>query len=173
MQDRDTRIRHPHAATVTRAGGKKRVQVHDPRVSVTMKTRGCELVIFFDDLSGEGPIREIRLLPDTATLEPSVLRQFMPRAPLYAQYARAAIKFNRGEVRESLMALRDVGATRRGLGEDFYRQVARQYAELVAEGERHPVKALAEMNYVTISTASRWISGARNRNLIEEREEES
>jgi hypothetical protein len=158
MQDRDTVIRHPHSKA-------------DRRTSVTMKTRGCDLVLFFDDLSGDGPVRELRLLPDTATLDPGVFRQFMPQAPLYFQYARAAIKFDRGQVRESLVALRDVGATRRGLGEDFYRQVARQYETLIAEDEKHPVKALAAMNYVTISTASRWISGARARGLIEERKE--
>jgi hypothetical protein len=67
-------------------------------------------------------------------------------------------------------ALRDLGSTRRGLSPDHYRQVADQYAWLLAEGEKHPVKALGEMHHVTISAASRWIKEARRRGLIDEKE---
>jgi hypothetical protein len=133
-----------------------------------MKDRGCELVLFFSDGSGDGPVLEMRLLPDSETLEPRTLRQFAPQAPLYASYARAAMQFRHDEAGSALMALRQVGATRRGLGNEFYKVIARSYAALVDEGERYPVKALAEQNHVVISTASRWIKEARRRGYITE-----
>lgn len=171
MRDRDTVIRTPHDATVTRVAGKRRVEVHDPRTSVTMKEHGCELVLFFDDLGRQGPVREVRILPDTKNLEPRTLRQLLPKAPVYIQYARAAMSDNVEAWRSSAQALRKVGATRRGLGEDFYRVIAESHAALLAEGEPHPVKALADMHQVGISTASRWIKEARRQGLIAERGE--
>jgi transposase len=65
------------------------------------------------------------------------------------------------------MALREMGATKRGLGDYVYRVVAESYKAIVLEGEQHPVKALAEMHIVDISTASRWISEAKRRGLID------
>jgi hypothetical protein len=98
-----------------------------------------------------------------------VLRQFAPRSPLYLQYARAAMTDNDDDWTGSLRALREIGATRRGLGDEFYRQIGSNYAAITAEGEPHPVKALAEMHHVVISTASRWITEARRRGYITER----
>lgn len=138
----------------------------DPRVSVSMKDRGCEFVLFLPDSSGEGDLLELRVLPDTEKLEPRILRQFVPQAPLYLDYARAVMQLRDGDVREALQALRHVGATRRGLGEDFYRLVAQEYRALVDEGERYPVKALSELHHVVISTASRWIKEARRRGYV-------
>ena len=141
----------------------------DKRVAVSMKDRGLELLLFFDDLSGEGPVREVRLLPDDKELTPTALRSFMPRSALYVQYARASITFEDSDtLREMLLSLREVGATRRGLPTEFYRVVARSYDSLMQEGEQHPVKALAAMHHVTISAASRWIKEARRRGYIEE-----
>lgn len=170
MLDSETVIQVPHDATVTRVRGKKQVEVHDRRVSVSMRDRGVEIVFFFDDLSGEGPVREIRLLPDKENLSPHVLRRLMPQSALYARYARAAMQFKAGEAREALKALRDLGSTRRGLGDDLYRIVAHNYMALLADGERYPVKALAGMHYVSEPTASRWIKGARERGYIPDRE---
>lgn len=141
----------------------------EDRVVVSMKSHGCELLVFFTDLSGEGPIQEFRLLPDSSELEPKTLRQFAPQAPLYVQHARAMIRWDRGEIAETAAALRTIGATRRGLGDDFYKLVAQNYEALVAEGERHPIKALAEMHHVVVSTTSRWVTEARNRGLIPQR----
>lgn len=145
----------------------------DPRTSVSMKTHGCELVLFFDDPGRQGPLRELRLLPDSAELEPSVVRRFAPQAPLYVQYARAAMTDDDEGWVGSLQALREIGATRRGLGDEFFKVVARGYTALVAEGEPHPVKALAEMHHVVISTASRWIKEARRRGYIQDGGEQS
>jgi hypothetical protein len=140
----------------------------EPRVVVSMKTYGCELLLFFDDLGRDGPLRELRLLPDSAELEPRVLSQFAPKGPLYLQYARATMTDDDDNWRGSLEALREVGTTSRGLGDEFYRRIARQYAAIVAEGEPHPIKALGKMNHVVISTASRWVKEARRRNHIRE-----
>jgi hypothetical protein len=154
MLDSETVIRTPHSDD-------------DTRTSVSIKSHGCELVLFFDDPGRQGPLRELRLLPDSAELKPRVMRQFASQSPLYVQYARAAMTENDDDWRGSLQALRELGATRRGLGDEFYKLVAQTYRALVAAGEPHPVKALAEMQPVDISTASRWIKEARRRDLIE------
>lgn len=153
MLDAETVIRSEHARD-------------DKRTSVTIKEHGLELLLFFDDLSGEGPLRELRLLPAEEQLEPKVLRRFAPQSPLYLQYARAAIQVKREDMRSALLGLRAVGATRRGLGADFFKIIATNYEALIAEGEPHPVTALAAMHSVTISSASRWIKEAKQRGLI-------
>jgi hypothetical protein len=155
MFDRDTVIRKPHSKD-------------DPRVSVTMKEHGCDLTVFFDELGGEGPVRELRLAPDTDELEPKVLRRFFPRAPLYVQYARLATKFDVDEAVALARELREFGGPRRGLSADFYKVIAHTYNALVDEGEPHPVKALAGIHHVTVSGASRWIKEAKRRDLIKE-----
>jgi hypothetical protein len=66
--------------------------------------------------------------------------------------------------------MRQAGRTTRGLDNEHYRLVAEQYRALVANGERSPVKAIAEMNHVTISAASGWIAGARGRKHLEPKE---
>ena len=138
----------------------------DERVCVSMKTEGLELRLYFADLSAEGPVLELRLLPELEQLEPKALRRLIPTAPLYAQYARAAIRFEREDVRGAVQALRQVGRPGRKLGAEFYRHIARHYEALVAEGEPHPVKALGLMHNVSISAASRWITEAKRLGLI-------
>ena len=56
-----------------------------------------------------------------------------------------------GDAQTALEALRQIGRPGRGLSDDFYRLVAQQYKALVAEGEKYPVKALAEAQPVHIS----------------------
>jgi hypothetical protein len=48
--------------------------------------------------------------------------------------------------------------------------VAAVYNALVEEGEPHPVKAMAAMYDRTISAASRWIDGARQRGFLPAKE---
>jgi hypothetical protein len=151
MLDRDTQIRAPHSKS-------------DKRVSVTMFEAGAALTLFFADLSGEGPVLEVRITP--AGTEPLEAWQLMPSLPLYQQYARAAIAFRDDDARAALRALRKVGPTRRGLSDDAYRSVAQLYTAFVHEGERYPIKRLAEDQKVDISTASRWVTGARDRGYL-------
>jgi hypothetical protein len=142
-----------------------------PPWSVTMTTQGCELEVVLDGKraadAAHGELLEVRIRPAADRLEPHVLRRLMPQAPLYLNLARAFMQ-SPDDAREALRALREVGATRRGLGDDFYRRIARDYTTLVGQGERHPVKALAELHHVVISTASRWVKEARRRSYIEE-----
>jgi hypothetical protein len=139
----------------------------DPRVCVEMHDRGCKLLFFFADFAAEGSVLEIRLLPDNGELTAAALSKLIPQAPLYTRYARASIKHERGEAAEQAAALREIGTTRRGLPDEFYRLIASNYRTLVAENEPHPVKALSALHSVTISAASRWISEARRRGHID------
>jgi hypothetical protein len=152
--DSETVVRTPHSKT-------------DKRTSVSMKDRGCELVVFFGDPGRQGPVLEFRIVPGNEELAPAVLRRFMPQAPLYVTYARAVMSNEQANWLATSRALRDFGSTRRGLTDDFYRLVSTNYEALVAEGEKHAVKALSEMHHVSISAASRWLSEARKRGLID------
>jgi DNA-binding MarR family transcriptional regulator len=71
------------------------------------------------------------------------------------------LKLARGARGRQMRELRRAGATRRGLSDEFYRLAADAIS-----GKEHPVKALAEMQQVDISTASRWLSSARTRGFI-------
>lgn len=138
---------------------------------VRIVDRGCELVLTFapGDVSGEGNITELRLVPGTEQLEPRVLRRFAPQAELYLAAARSAMKWKQEDFRGALEALRQIGRPGRGLSDQFYRLIAESYKALVAEGEKHPVKSLGENHHATISAASRWVKEARRRGLIKEK----
>jgi hypothetical protein len=139
--------------------------------------RGYKLVLRFaeGDFFGEGRVQELRLLPDVEPLEPRILRRFALHAEEYVAYARAAMRIYGPEgtveerwanLRGVVDALRQVGRPGRGLTDSFYRQIARNYDALVSEGEPHPIKALGEIHHVTISAASRWVKGARDRGFL-------
>jgi hypothetical protein len=141
--------------------------------------RGCQLVLRFapEDFRGEGQLQELRLLPGSKQLGPRHLRQFAPQAELYLAYARSAMRIfgpegtvesRRENFRGAADALRQIGGPGRGLSDQFYRTIAKNYAALVAEGEPHPIKALKEIHHVTISAASRWVKEARRRGYITE-----
>ena len=170
MLDSETVVRAEHEATVTQVDGKRHKEVRDPRTSVSMKDEGVEILVFFTDLSGEGEVLEVRVLPQTAPISPEIMARVGKRFSLYAQYARAAVQWNDQDVRETLKTLRGLGTTSRGLSDDHYVLVARVYKSLVAEGSSHPVKALGEQLHTDISNASRWIKEARRRGYIEPQE---
>jgi len=150
-----------------------------PTVAVTH--RGCLLVLRFapGDFGGEGHVQELRLLPGAETLGPRVLRGFAPQAELYLAFARAAMRVfgpegtpetRRDDLRGAAQALREIAGPGKGLSDEFYRTIAMQYTALVAGGEPHPVKALGASHHVTISAASRWIKGARDRDFLPKQE---
>jgi len=138
----------------------------DKRVRVRIKTHGLELQLFFDDFGRQGPLRELRLVPDRDDLDPKALGRLVPQAPLFLMYARAAMSANEENWVGAIEGLRTIGRPGRGLPPEHYKMVATAYAAIVAEGHPHPVKALAEMNHVTISAASRWLTEARKRGLL-------
>jgi hypothetical protein len=150
--------------------------------TVVVAHRGCRLVLRFaaGDAHGEGNVQELRLLPDTSKLEARVLRRFAPNAELYLAYARAAMRWleptdtpqeridKHERFARAAQPLRDIGGPGRGLRDAFYANIAEQYRALVAEGEPHPIKTLGAIHHVTISAASRWVKGARDRGYIKE-----
>jgi hypothetical protein len=174
MRDRDTVIRIPHDVTVTRKGGRTERKIEDPRASVAMEEQGATLTLFFDReraLAGDAPLLEVRLSPPTVgEFEPWRL---LPNMSLYLQYARASLAWKHDSADSALRALRQVSSTRRGLSDDFLRAVAEIHESLVAEGEKYPVKALAKAQHVDVSTASRWISRARERGFLDPEEDQS
>jgi hypothetical protein len=141
------------------------LQHHDPpadmRCSVTLPVRGCVLQVFFEDMAAEGPVLEARLFPETAPVDSWI-------DPAAVAYARALARFDRKDAEAAFRALRQVGATRRGLRGDFYRLIAAQYRSIVESGERFPVTALANAQNppVTVSTASRWLTKCRDLKLL-------
>lgn len=148
--------------------------------TTVIEHKGIKLVLRFaaGDISGAGPVQEIRLLPDTLPLDTATLR-LMPSAAMYFRYARAAMatlgstegttKQRQERYRQSLEPFRKVAGPGRGHSPAFYQLLAQQYAAVLAEGETRPVTAIAEMHGVTISAASRWLKEARRRRLLEEK----
>jgi hypothetical protein len=170
MRDSETVIRHPHEVKVTRVEGKTRREIIDPRLSVAIVEGGTTLTLFFPaetGWAGKANPLEIRIEPREGA-DPFEPWRLMPKLPLYLSYARAHLAHEENDIRAALRALRDLGTSRRGLGDEFYRLIAQSYEAIVAEGEAHPVKALAEMQPVDISTASRWIKEARRRGFLPE-----
>lgn len=167
MLDRDTVIRSPHDAIATRSDGRTTWQVNDARVSVEMQEEGATLTLFFDParaFAGDSPLLEVRLTPTAAgRFEPWRL---VPTLPLHVRYARASLAWDQGDVVAALDLLRPKVRTRRGLSDDFLRLVTQVYESLVREGEAYPVKALAATQQVDKSTASRWLSAARERGIL-------
>jgi hypothetical protein len=142
--------------------------------------RGCQLILRFADggLLGEGDVQELRLLPDTETLKPRVLRQFAPQAEFYLAYARAAMRILKPEetaekrrakwvrFNGAAEALREIAGPGRGLPPKFFKAIAEEYRAFIDEGEPHPVKAIGEKHHVTISAASRWVKEAKRRGYL-------
>jgi hypothetical protein len=169
MLHRDTEIRHPHDQTVTRKDGVTERDTHDPRVSVSMQEEGATLTLFFDPdraWTGDADLLEVQLTTTKAgDFQPTRL---IPTLPLHLQYARATLARDHGDAHAALRALRRLSSTRRGHSDDFLRIVAQLHGQLVKEGEPHPIKALAKTQDVDVSTASRWVTAARHRGLLED-----
>jgi hypothetical protein len=147
--------------------------------TAVVKHRGFELVLRFapGDFLGQGDVQELRLRPGSEKLRLGVLLRLAPQADRYLAYARAAMRIFGSEgttqtrwenFRGAAEELRRIAGPGRGLTDEFYRTIASNYKALVDEGERHPVKALAEIHHVTISAASRWTTEAKKRGLIDD-----
>ena len=169
MLDRNTVIRDRHIPAKAGKDGKRHGPDPDPRTSVTMQDDGATVTLFFDPgtaWTSEALLLEVRLTPPESG-EPFEPSRAMVRLPLHIRYARASLRHDRADKVAALRALRDVDVTRRGLSNDLLRAVALTYDSLIAEGEPHPVKALAAMHGVNKSTASRWVSAARSRGFLD------
>jgi hypothetical protein len=149
--------------------------------------RGLRLELRFarGDFYGEGLVQELRVLPGDLELEPKALRHFAPSAEVYLAYARSTMQLfgttaeeARSEEaaqariqrsRDAALALATVAGPGRRHTPAFYRAIANTFEALVAEGEPHPIKTIAEMHHVGISAASKWVSEARRRGYLTER----
>jgi hypothetical protein len=169
MIDRNTEIRHPHDEVVTRKDGVTERVTRDPRTSVSVQEEGATLTLFFDPdraWTGDAALFEVRLTP-TAGGEFQPWR-LMPTLMLHLQYARSTLAREHGDAHAALRALRRLSSTRRGHSDDFLRIVAQLHGQLIEEDEPHPIKALAKAQDVDVSTASRWVTAARHRGLLDE-----
>jgi hypothetical protein len=168
MLHRGTEVRHPHDEVVTRKDGVTERDTRDTRTSVSMHEDGAILTLFFEPdtaFTGKAELLEVRLTPTTGgEFQPW---QLMPTLPLHLQYARATLAREHGDAHAALRALRRLSHTRRGHSDEFLRIVAQLHGQLVKEGEPHPIKSLAKTQDVDVSTASRWVTAARRRGLLE------
>jgi hypothetical protein len=142
---------------------------------VVIRHRGLELVLLFVPFP-DGDLVEMRITAGTPgdPLAGRELRQVAPDADLYVAYARAAMNWlnpsvpsRKEDFGRAADALRPLGGPGRRLPRRFYGNIAEQYRAMVAAGESHPVKAISEAHYVTISAASRWLSKARDLGLLD------
>jgi hypothetical protein len=143
----------------------------DVGATVVVKERGCELHLLFDGRAGDAPLLELRVVSDTGwALEPSKARRLVPQLDLYLALARAGMSWEFGDARAAADALRLIGRPGRGLTDDFFRLIAATYDAMVAEGERYPVKAIAEAYHGSQSAASRWVTETRRRGYLPPKE---
>ena len=151
-----------------------------PRVSVTVRDErnGWPLVLYFAH-GGDGPsflgfqvLTEQEASVDIGSetgLDPASFARLARTLPMYVDYARAEIEWNQGDRGKALTAMREAGKSRRGLPDRFYREIAAEYLDLVASGDPHPTKSIAETHGpIHKSRASRWIKEARVRGYIPE-----
>jgi hypothetical protein len=140
-------------------------------VWATSTVDGMRLRMLFEDWTGEGDVLRLRIAPvaKKGSLRPEMMRDLGKRYPVLVEYALASFAGRKGDAAAAVRALRAAGKTARGLGDRHYQLVAEQYLTLVDNGERAPIKALAGLNHVTISAASRWVKEARRRGYVPER----
>jgi len=165
MRDRDTEIRIPYEAKVTRRNGKKHVEEIDPRLGVTLYEYGCALTFFFPpggiDTRGEPLEIRIKQVGDNPQPWRLVYRYFD-----YLGYVRAACAFDREGAAKALRLLQQQRRPRHD--DEFFGIVRDLYVQLLNEGERRPITEFAARVGRDVSTASRWIAEARRRGLLEE-----
>lgn len=147
---------------------------HDAKtggVWATSTVEGMRLRMLFKDWTGEGDVLKLRIAPAAkkGSLRPEMMRYLGQRYPVLVEHARASLAGRKGDATAAVRALRAAGKTARGLGDQHYQLVAEQYVTLVKNGERAPIKALAGLNHVTISAASRWVKEARRRGYVPDR----
>ena len=94
-------------------------------------------------------------------LTPDELRRLADAFPLLILYARAEILLDRKARPDYLVALRELGRTRRGLKDLEVLQFAREAIALKEAGEPHVGKVLAERHALDKSNVSRRLTRAR------------
>jgi hypothetical protein len=144
-----------------------------PQVEVTIPddSNPFVLVLFFAHLGVAPSFLGFEVITDDGELDPRSFARLARTLPMYVDYARACIELEYGDRETAVEALRaEAGKSRRGLPDRFYQEIADEYWELVAKGDPHPIKTMAQARPVDKSRASRWVKEARERGYITDKE---
>lgn len=140
----------------------------EPRVTVLLHdSRNPGLLeLYFEHYGEDPPFRGFKVLTE-GEIDTRKLAGLARRMPHYVAYARSEIGWKWADRAKALETLRAETGTR-GLPDRFYRAVANEYRDLVANDDPHPIKTIAERRPVDKSRASRWVSEARRRGYLKE-----
>jgi hypothetical protein len=164
------------------------VQARDPRITVTLQERGTPWPIRFHFLSVEDTetgehefvhvgfelgehfdfepgTPSVRLTEELVPLDPVALQRIASNYTSYLELARHAVVLEQEGMTGALRRLRP-GRKPARLTDDFYRLVAEDFRSR-REATSAPLKELAAVQHVDISTASRWVKEARRRGYLE------
>jgi hypothetical protein len=89
------------------------------------------------------------------------LRRVLERYPHWVELARHQLVLETARAGELAAGVKRTKPAR--LDRDWYRMIAAEYGRHVAEGDPAPVTAIARSHSATVSAASRWVKGARER----------
>jgi hypothetical protein len=133
------------------------LRVYDDETGETeLRNIGCEF--------GEQPRDEKSALatPELTTL---AVRRVIERFPHWVELARHQLVLEQARAGDLAAGVKRVKPAR--LDADWYRMIAAEYRRHVDEGDPAPVSAIAGSHQVTVSAASRWVKGARERGLLD------
>lgn len=139
-----------------------------PPVKVTIREGSSSfgIKIFLEHLGRNPAFLGFEVLSDGDGLDPRSFARLARNLPRYVAHARAIALWDNDRA-EALETLRlEVGKSRRGLPDEHYEEIGREYERLVADGDPHPIKTIAERRPVDKSRASRWVKEARVRGYI-------
>jgi hypothetical protein len=129
----------------------------DETQEVELRNIGCEF--------GEEPSTDEKALelPEITTL---ALRRVLERYPHWVELARHQLILEDARAGDLAAGVKRTKPAR--LDADWYRMIAAEYRRHVQEGDPAPVSAIARSHQVTVSAASRWVKGARERKLVDD-----
>jgi hypothetical protein len=133
------------------------LRVYDDETDETeLRNIGCEFGI--EPRNDESALE----MPELTTLS---LRRVVERYPHWVELARHQLALEQARAGDLAAGLKRVKPAR--LDADWYRMIAAEFRRHVAEGDPGPVSAIARSHQVTVSAASRWVKGARERGFLD------
>jgi len=112
-------------------------------------------------------LRDEAVALDTPELTAVTLRRVVERYPHWLALARAHAAVDLAAPKDDLERQAKRAKPAR-LDGDWYRMIASEYQHHVDEGDPAPITTIARSHGVTPSAASRWVTEARERELITE-----
>jgi hypothetical protein len=110
------------------------------------------------------PLRDEEAALAAPELSALTLRRVVERYPHWLELARAHAKFN-GPVSIDLEHMKRPKPAR--LDVEWYRMIAEEYRHHIEDGDPAPITTIAKSHGVTPSAASRWVTTAKKRGLID------